>query len=56
MDTALQMEELSMPRELTNDELEHVSAGVIPVLAFIAYNVGLAAGFAFGRWLAHRLN
>ena len=57
MEMAIEVEDLNMEaRELSLGELDNVSAGVIPIIAFVAYNVGLAAGFAFGRWLRSRLN
>ena len=57
MDMAMKMEELNMePRELALDELDEVSAGILPLIvgAFAVYSIGFAGGLLFGRWLANR--
>jgi len=57
MEMAMKVEELNMePRELALNELDDVSAGILPLIvgAFAVYSVGFMGGLFFGRWLANR--
>jgi lactobin A/cerein 7B family class IIb bacteriocin len=57
MEMAMKVEELNMePHELTLDELDHASGGILPVIvgALAVYTVGFVGGLFFGRWLANR--
>jgi lactobin A/cerein 7B family class IIb bacteriocin len=57
MEMAMKAEELNMePHELTLDELDNASGGILPVIvgALAVYTVGFVGGLFFGRWLANR--
>ena len=57
MEMAMKVEELNMePRELTLDEMDGASGGILPIVvgAIAIYNVGFVGGMFFGRWLRNR--